>query len=37
VTIAFAGTQIHTEHRPALLLEQQGEVWTQRLVRQLSP
>jgi hypothetical protein len=32
MTIAFAGTKVHAEHRPALLLKRQGGVWTQRLI-----
>ena len=36
MAVEFAGTQIHAEHRCAFLLQQQGGVPTQRLVRQLS-
>ena len=35
MTVAFAGAEIHPEHRGTFLLEQQGKVPAQRLVRQL--
>jgi hypothetical protein len=31
---AFACTQIHANHKDAFLLQQQGEVWARRLIRQ---
>jgi hypothetical protein len=37
LTVAFAGTQIHADHESAFLLQQQGGVSIQRLVRQFSP
>jgi hypothetical protein len=37
MAVAFAGTQIYAEHGYAFLLQQQGGVLTQRLVRQLPP
>ena len=37
VTITVAGTQIQVEHEAAFLLQQQGGVWTQRLIRQHFP
>jgi hypothetical protein len=31
---AFAATQIYVNHKDAFLLQQQGGVWTRRLIRQ---
>ncbi len=36
VAVAFAGAQIHAEHRCAFLLQQQGGVPAQRRLHQLS-
>ena len=35
MAVAFPGIQIHADHKGAFLLQQQGRVLTQRLVRQL--
>ncbi len=36
LAVSFADNQIHTSHRTAFLLQQQGGVLTQRLINQLS-